>query len=328
MVEVLRWSELIEVCGSVERARTALRHSEYRRVLRDAYVAGAVADSSATRVRALARVLPPDVAASHWTALWACGLDVLPRDRNRLELLDVTVPRARHLQARPQIRTHCALVPEEELCEADGLLVVSAARAFVDVARGAGPLEGVALGDAALRSGLASPQLIAEAVERAAGLRWVTRARKALPLLDDRSESLMESRLRVGLYLEGGLALEAQRDLYDENGSWCGRADLFLDGVVVEYDGRESRLERPRFTHDRRRGNAFANLAVEVRRFTGDDYYKVPMRQHVAEVRRALSLAAERRPRYLFGADTLPVPKRSPLPTLADVNRLQARLTA
>jgi hypothetical protein len=328
MVTVLSWSELVECCGSAERARTSVRRGEHRRVLRDAYVAGTAPDDSATRVAALAKVLPDDVALSHWSALWALGLDVLPRDRDKLEQLDVTVPRERHLEVRPQVRVHCALLPDRELCEVGGLLVVSAARAFVDVVRRHGVVEGVTAGDAALRAGLTTPALIAQAVEDAAGLRWVTRAREAVPLLNDRSESLMESRFRVGLQLEGGLPMEAQRDLYDESGTHCGRADLFLDGVVVEYDGRDSRLEKPRFTHDRRRGNAFANLAVEVRRFTGEDYYKVPMRQHVAEVRRALALAAERRPRYAFGPDTLPAPKRTPPPTLADLRRLQARRTA
>ena len=87
--------------------------------------------------------------------------------------------------------------------------------------------------------------------------------------------------------------------------------------VVVEYDGREARLERARFTHDRRRGNAFANLAVEVRRFSADDYYKTSARQRLRELERALELARERRPRYAFGLDTLPAPRSSPLPTLA-----------
>lgn len=328
MTAVLLWSELVESCGSPERARTALRGGSYRRVLRDAYVDGGTADSAGVRVAALRRVLPDDVALSHWTALWAWGLDVLPRGRDRAELLDVTVPRARHLEARPQLRTHCALLPEHELCEVTGLLLVSPARAFVDVCRTAGVVEGIAAGDAALRAGLTTRELIEAVVAGARGLRWVTRAREAVPHLNARSESLMESRFRVGLVLAGGPLMEAQRDLYDEDGQHCGRADLFLDGAVVEYDGREARLQLARFNHDRRRGNAFADLAVEVRRFTADDYYKVPMRQHVAEVRRALALAAERRPRYLFGRDTLPVPKGAPPVTLAEVKAAQARRTA
>jgi hypothetical protein len=328
MVEVLSKSELIGRCGSERKARTAVAAGRFRRVLQDAYVAGDAPDDAATRAAALHRVLPDDVALSHWSALWALGLDVLPRNSNKNDLLDVTIPRARHLLARPQVRTHCALLPDDELCEIDGLLVVSPARAFVDIARHDGVIEGVAAGDAALRAGLTTADLVAAAVDGARALRWVTRARKAAPLLNGRSESLMESRFRIGLLLAGDILMEAQTDLYDEEGRHCGRADLFLDGVAVEYDGRDSRLEKPRFAHDRRRGNAFADLAVEVRRFTGEDYYKVPMRQHVAEVRRALALATERRPRYVLGRDTLPAPKRTPPVTVAEVRALQARRTA
>lgn len=328
VVEVLLRSELVEFCGSPRKARTAVARGIFRRVLYGAYVAEDVPDDPATRLEAARRVLPPDVALSHWGALWALGLDVLPRDRHLVELLDVTVPRGRHLLTRRGVRPHAALLPEDELCELDGVLVVSAARAVVDVVRAFGLVEGVAAGDAALRSGATTVDLIAAAVESARGLRRVTVARAALPHLEPRSESLMESRLRVGFVLEGGPRMHAQVDLYDENGTWCGRADLFLDGVVVEYDGRDSRLERSRFVHDRRRGNAFSNLAVEVRRFTSDDYYKTPARQRWIELQRALQLAAERRPRYLLGADTLPAPRRVSLPTLAEVKALQARRTA
>jgi hypothetical protein len=316
--EVLSWKQVTAKYGTSDKARAAVRRTEISRVLHDAYVEAAVPDAAATRVAALRRVLPADVVLSHWAALWALGLDVLPRDRDKVEQLDVTVPRSRHLERRPGVRPHCALLPDHELCEVGGLLVVSAERAVVDVARTFGLVEGVACGDAALRAGATTVPLIEAALSGARGLRHVTVARAAVPLLEPRAESLMESRLRVGFVLEGGPRMRAQVDLCDENGSWCGRADLFLDGVVVEYDGREARLERGRFTSDRRRGNAFANLAVEVRRFSADDYYKTSARQRLRELEKALELARERRPRYVFGRDTLPPPRLSPLQTLAE----------
>jgi len=322
--EFLSWSELKQRHRTAETARAAVRRGDYRRVLHDAYVVGGAPDDLATRVAALRHVLPDDVALSHWTALWALGLDVLPRDRDGVEQLDVTVPRSRHLQARAGIRTHCALLPDEELCDVGGLLVVSAERAFVDVARGFGLVEGVAAGDAALRAGATDLGRVEAAVARARGLRYVTVARSAVPHLEPRSESLMESRLRLGFVLAGGPRMEAQRDLYDEDGHHCGRADVFLGGVVVEYDGRDSRLDRGRFTHDRRRGNDLANLALEIRRFSADDYYKRTHRQRLRELERALALAAERRPRWFFGPDTLPKPWLRPLPTRAETRRLAA----
>ncbi len=275
-------------------------------------------DDSHARSAALRRVLPDGAVLSHWAALWALGLDVLPRDRARTDILDVTVGRGLHLQARPGLRPHSAILPDEELCSVGGLVVSSAARACVDVARSFGLVEGVACGDAALRAGVATEEQIAAAVERASGLRGVLTARAVLPHLEPRSESLMESRVRIGFVVAGGPRMPAQVDLYNADGEHCGRADLYLDGVVVEYDGRDERLKREKFAGDRRRQADINDLSVEVRRFTADDYYKTSGAGRLAVLRRALVIAAGRsRPALRFGPDTLRPPKLQPLPTLA-----------
>lgn len=318
-IEILSWAELQAVCGSAEKARRMLRDGVYERVLFDAYALADVAGKLETKLAALRKVLPPDVAVSHWTALWVLGLNVLRRDRNGRDQLDITVPRERHLIERPGVRTHCALLPDEELCELNGQLFVSAERAFVDVARRDGIIEGVACGDAALRAGATTLERIEEAVDRAAGLRWVTRARQAVQHLEPRSESLMESRLRVGFVLEGGPRMQAQVDLYDDDFAHRGRSDLYLDGVSVEYDGRAERLEREKFTDDRRRGNGVSDLEVEVRHFSADDVFKRSARSRLQTLMSALDIAKRRtRPRLRFGPDTLRAPKLRPLPTKAE----------
>ena len=144
--------ELIALAGSLAKARQLVKDKLFRKVLHDAYVACDVPDDVTTRCAALLKVLPEDVVLSHWSGLWVAGLDVLPRDRNGVDLLDVTVPRDRQLRARPGVRVHIALVPDEEICEVNGLLIVSASRSVVDVARTYGVTEGVACGDAALHS--------------------------------------------------------------------------------------------------------------------------------------------------------------------------------
>ncbi len=325
-LEVLSRRELIAVAGSLAKARRLVKDGVYRRVLHDAYVVADAPDDVATRCAALQKVLPDDVVLSHWSGLWATGLDVLPRDRDRVDLLDVTVPRNRQLEDRPGIRTHIAHVADEEICEVNGLLIVSASRSFVDVARSSGVTEGVACGDAALRSGLTTPDRLEDSLDRAAGLRWVTRARIALSHLDGRSESLMESRLRVDFVLAGGPRMRAQVDLYDELGGHRGRCDLYLDGVSVEYDGRASRLELAKFSGDRTRGNGVADLEVEVRRFTSASYYGSTPAHRLDVLRSALEIARGRtRPRLHFGRDTLRAPRLWPLPTRAEG---QAKRTA
>ena len=315
----LTWRELVSTCGTADLARAAVENGLYRRVVRGAYVLAHVPDDISTRSAALRRVLPDGAVLSHWAALWALGLDVLPRDRDRTDILDVTVGRGLHLRARPGFRPHSALLPDEELCSIGSLIVSSAARACVDVARSFGLVEGVACADAALRAGAATEEQLAAAVDRAAGLRGVLTARAVLRHLEPRSESLMESRLRMGFVLAGGPRMRAQVDLYDADGAHCGRADLYLDGVVVEYDGRAERLKRERFAHDRRRQADINDLSVEVRRFTADDYYSTSAAARLAVLRRALTLAAGRtRPALRVGPDTLKPPILQPLPTLAD----------
>ncbi len=126
MVEAWTSQELIAVAGPRQRARTLVHEGAYVRVLSGVYVSSAD-DSAAPEVRvaALERVLPREVAVSHRSALWVLGEDVLARHRG----LDITVARGRHVLARPGRTTHTAALPEHDLVDLDGLLVVCAARA-------------------------------------------------------------------------------------------------------------------------------------------------------------------------------------------------------
>jgi len=321
-LQVLTWAQLVGRAGSTARARHWLADGTWRRVLRNAYAPASLPDSPELRMQALHLVLPAGVALSHWTALWARGVDVLPRDRRTgQELLDVTTTRGLHLERRPGVRTHTAALPDEEVCELDGLLVVSAARAFVDVARSDTLAEAVAFGDAVLRSGAATVPLLAQALERAGGLRGICAARTVLPHLEPRSESLMESRLRMRLVLGGLPRPDAQLDVYDADGH-VARVDLHLDGVVLEYDGRESRLRKPVFVQERRRQTRLAELDLEIRRFTSADYYVRPALAVCTDVRRALAMARGRdRSRVLTGPDTLRRPRLTPLATRSEAAR-------
>ncbi|MDX6199885.1 MAG: hypothetical protein QOJ79_3036 [Actinomycetota bacterium] len=312
---MLSWRELVKRTSSRRLADAALVEGSWWRVLRDAYVEWCHEDTPAVRAAALRKVLPRDVALSGRAALWVLGVDVLPLSGE----LDVTVPRGRHLQARPRIRAHIAALPDAELCEVNGLLVVSASRAFVDVARRELLTEAVAFGDAVLRSGAATLELIDSSLARAAGLRNVRAARAVVPHLEPRSESLMESRLRMKLVLGGLARPQAQFDMYDEQGAHAGRGDLHLDGVVLEYDGREERLKKSKFNADRRRRSRISELGLEIREFTAADVYTRSDLSVCAEVRRAIVVAHGRdRSRLRAGSDTLPRPRLQPVPTRAD----------
>ena len=199
-----------------------------------------------------------------------------------------------------------------------GAPVTSAARALVDVARASSLVEAVAVGDAVLRSGAADLSDVLAVLESSAGLRGVRVARAVVPHLEPRSESLMESRLRMRLVLGGVPRPEAQLDVYDADGH-VGRVDFHLDGVVLEYDGRESRLDRAVFVAERRRQTRLAETGLELRRFTAADYYVRPAAAVCGEVLRAVAQAAGRdRSRLQTGPDTLRRPRLARLPTVAE----------
>lgn len=311
-MDVLTWKQLLQEAGSRRNAQRLVLEGRYWRVLRGAYAPVERPDDTATRAEALRLVLPCGTAASHRTALWLLGLDVLG------DHLDLTVPRGRHLARRAGTRMHTAALPDVELVLAEGTLAVSAARAFVDVARSESLVEAVAVGDAVLRSGAATAEQLLEALERSDGLRGVRAARLVPPYLEPRSESLMESRFRMRLVLGGVPRPQAQFDVYDAQGH-VGRGDLHLAGVVLEYDGRESRLDKAAFVAERRRQTGMVQTGLELRRFTSADVYVRPAAAVCAEVLRAVAQAEGRdRSRLRSGPDTLRPPRLQPLPTLAE----------
>lgn len=311
-MEVLLTSELVAHAGSEGRARTWLRAGAYRPVLRGAYVSDAE-DPRDPRVRAVAarRLLPPDAALSHRSVLWVLGEQVLLRGQ-----LHVTVPRGRRLRPRPGLVQHSALLPDDQLVLTRGLLMTSAARAVVDVARTESLEQGVAHGDRALRTGAADVTEVRRLVGEAAALRGVDRARRAAGLLDGRSESWLESVLRVRLVAAGLTGLDVQHDVWTRDGH-VGRADLHVDGAWVEFDGREVHQRRELFTAERRRQTRIAEAGYELRRYTADDLVRPPVLL-VGEIRRAVVLASTRdRSGTTTGPDTLRPPRLRPLPTLA-----------
>lgn len=311
----MTWQDALRLAGSRARAGAWLAREGWWRVYRDVYASPVVDDGPEVRCRALRRVLPSHAALSHRTALWVLGVDVLGRR------LDVTVPRGHHLEARPGVRTHQAALPARELCDVDGLLVVSAARAVVDVARSEATASAVAVGDAALRAGRTTPALVEAALARAPGLRGCRAARTAVGLLDGRAESPPESVLRVALVSAGLPGVEAQVDLYEASGRHAGRADLLIDGlVVVEFDGRAAHLAREGFAHERRRQNRLLEAGLELRRFSADDLTGPRLSAACQEVQRALVLARARpRHRLHRGPDTLRPPRLTVPPTRADL---------
>jgi very-short-patch-repair endonuclease len=108
--------------------------------------------------------------------------------------------------------------------------------------------------------------------------------------MDPRSESPMESRVRVLLVTSGLPRPEAQLEIWDVGEFFVARADLGYpeQRVVVEYDGAWHWKQRRADDRRRDRMRALGWIVIVV---SADDYFKMPW-SIVAQVRNALERAA------------------------------------
>lgn len=160
------------------------------------------------------------------------------------------------------------------------LAVTSLTRTVVDLGRSVPLQQAVAAGDAALRAGL-DPVDLAVALQQAEGRPGIAAARRAVGLLDARSESAGESASRVVLHELGMPPSDLQLDVIDGGGLLVGRSDFAWRSqrTLGEFDGRTKygRLLRPGQTaedalwSEKRREDALRDLGWQVVRWVWAD---------------------------------------------------------
>lgn len=223
------------------------------------------------RLVAAFRRLPSEAAFSGCTAAWLHGLDLPPCDP-----IEVVIPRAAGVAARSGILVHRANLEASDVVVRHGLRATSIRRTLADLARRVDPVEVVVLIDAALCKRLLAIDDLTEP----------RRLRKLALLADGRSESPMESRLRVLLIRSGLPRPESQVELYDGGGLRLARVDLFYPAarLIIEYDGG---THRDSLVADNRRQNRLLAAGYRLLRFTAADVLGNPA-WVVAQVRSAL----------------------------------------
>lgn len=150
-----------------------------------------------------------------------------------------------------------------------GIPTTSVLRTIFDCARVLPLREAVVIADSALRKGLVTPEKLRS--RRAFG-RGAARVRKVVRLADPRSESVLESVLRV-LLVENGLSPPRTQYVVRDECGVVARADFAWpeQRVLVEADGFEFHRDRGAYRADRRKGNAFAGLGWRLLRFRWED---------------------------------------------------------
>ena len=230
-------------------------------------------------------------AVSHRSAALLHGL---PLPTGGFDKVHVTRHRRGGGRANASVIVHCA--PWMPHVTVDGIPVTSLGRTIVDLARTEPLLSAVIAGDAALKC--CDPEELDAELQRARGWKGVARARRAVSLMDGRSENPGESQSRI-ILRENGFDVESQVEILDSDGRTLARVDWLVDGVVVcEFDGKAkyTRYLRPDENpgdvvfREKVREDAVRDLGYPVVRWTWADLANPA--ELVARVARAVERAA------------------------------------
>ncbi len=233
--------ELVRGGLSPVEIRSAVGAGSLERLRRGAYVDSAGSEDDMVRrhrrlITATLRQGHPGAVVSHGSSAVLHGSGV---PRSALGCVHLTRNRHGGGQRRAWLQVHGHPLPDEHVTEVDGIATTTLPRTVVDLACTLPLPDAVAVGDGALRLG-ATPLDLSSVLADVGPRRGIATTRRALELLDARSESYGESISRV-LMLERGLVdLVPQQLIRDGRGVVVARVDFAwpAQGVIGEFDGR------------------------------------------------------------------------------------------
>lgn len=227
-----------------------------------------------------------EATASHRTAARVHGIDVLAVDGPA----HVTVPTAVHRPSRPELVVHRSDLAVDEVTERGSLRLTSVPRTLYDLLLGADRLVAVWACETALRRQLITEGELDALVSRRGGRSYAGRLRRWRALVDARSESPLETAVRL-LLRDAGLPLPVlQHRVHTDHGHVVARLDLAWPKrrLAVEADGKEPHSQLRPVYNDRWRANAL--VGWQLVRFTWYDVLRRPA--YVVATVRAHLLAA------------------------------------
>lgn len=185
----------------------------------------------------------------------------------------VSDPRSQPRVDDPRIVVHQLTASPDELASVAGVATTTAVRTVADLILRTDRFAGVSVIDSALNRRLISVDDIVGIERIIWGRRGAIAARRYLALADGRSESPLETRVRLRC-VDGGVAPhDLQHPIRDEDGYLVAVADLAWPAarVVAEADGRGPHAAPGALFEDRQRQNRIANAGWRVLRFTWSD---------------------------------------------------------
>lgn len=173
------------------------------------------------------------------------------------------------------MRVHRSSLGDGEVTTLRGFRVTRMPRTLRDVCAHSSLVESVVVIDMALHARVSSVSDLTAYAGDGDGQPGVRLLRHALAFVEPKSESPMETRLRM-LLVEAGLPRpEAQVAVRDRLHRFLGRPDLYYrdQRLGIEYDGGS---HRESLAQDNRRQNRLLDAGVRLLRFTAGDIYNTP----------------------------------------------------
>lgn len=229
--------------------------------------------------------MPGDALFAGRTAAWLHGLEVAACDP-----IEVTLPQHSRCSRLAGVSLTRSDYDLDEASKVRGLPVTSPARTIADLARRGPIVESVVVLDMALRSSLVDREVMHSWIGSHRQYRGIGLLKRAIALADARSESPMETRLRMLLVSDGLPAPAVQPTIRDEAGGFIARPDMcYLESrLALEYDGL---THRATLVEDNRRQNRLIDAGYRVLRFTAGDVLHRPA-SVTSQVRRALAYSS------------------------------------
>ncbi|WP_198154105.1 type IV toxin-antitoxin system AbiEi family antitoxin [Catenuloplanes japonicus] len=253
-----------------------LRGPCYSRIFPDIYVAAddLVAMSHRVWCEAATLLLPPGGAVGGLSAAWLWGVDLLPLTAP--PPVSVVIPHGRRLRGTPYLAIVHAVLPADDVTTLAGVPVTTPARTAFDLGRQRNKADAVIALDAMLHRRLITKRRVEELIGVRRGLRGVPALRCALAFADHRTESPMESRVRLLLH-DAGLPAPVPQHRIFAGRRFLARVDFAYPGerLVIEYEGDHHR-ERHVFRFDVARLNDLHAAGWRVIRLTADDVLRSP----------------------------------------------------
>jgi hypothetical protein len=252
--------------------RRALGGDEWRNIFRGVWAHKDLPDNRETRFAAVRLILPDGAFVCGLTPAWLYGIDV---QDPRGDLMWIGCRTGHSIRVRAGCMVREITVADSDVRIVRGVPMTTPLRTAFDCGRWLSLIEGTVVADFLAHAGAMSCDALAAYARTHRALRGVRQLDRIVELMDARSESPMETRVRLLIVLAGLPPPEPQVIITNRDGDFVARADLGYEAerYAVEYDGAWHWKQR---REDDRRRAAMRDAGWEVLVVSSEDYYDHP----------------------------------------------------